>query len=60
MKFWESCLKIWEMLRDASPEVTTLSLFKKPTETRGSLSGKRDAGQTSDKHFCIGDSNWCY
>ena len=49
MKLWESCLKIWEMLRDTSPEETTQSLFKKLTETKGSLSGKRDAGEYSDK-----------
>ena len=60
MKLWKSRLKIWEMLRDTSPEETTQSLFKKPTETKGSLSGKRNAGEYSDKRFCIGDSNWCY
>ena len=60
MKLWESCLMIWKMLRDTSPRETTQSLYEKQTGTKESVSGEHNAGEYSDKRFCIGDSNWCY
>ncbi len=54
MKLWDNSLKIWKILSDTSPEGE-----KKPPEIKEWLQGKHDYDEKRDKHFCIGDSDWC-
>ncbi len=53
MTLWENYMKIWEMLRSSSPE------GEMPTESKESIREKLDVDEDGDKHFCIGNSDWC-
>ncbi len=54
MTLWDSCKKIWEMLHGPSSEGEpgTVKIKESP---RGYL----DLDEVDDKHFCIGNSDWC-
>ena len=54
MTLWKSFMKIWEMLRDPSydGEPGTAEI-KEPTWVN------LDLDEGDDKHFCIGNSDWC-
>lgn len=54
MTLWESCMKIWEMLRDPSPEGDA-----RTAEIKESTGFNFDLDEADDKHFCIGNSDWC-
>ncbi len=54
MKLLDNSMKIWKILIDAWPEGET-----KPLEIKERLQGKHDYDEKRDKHFCIGDSDWC-
>jgi hypothetical protein len=54
MKLWDAYIRLWEMIKDTSPEIET-----KPAETDVPILRGSDIDEYGDRGFCIGDSDFC-